>query len=154
VSTEFKGMTVDQITSYKKHCSEQYMNQLTAKLTKQLLSVLKWFGENCPNHTLEWVDGMGTGFFVLNGDIQHWNTVDSRYTASTGSTHYVDAEPPNRVAEYLEPCWDFYQMFFDATEEIHSCGNCVGDYHFHPDTGVGEGKADMLGQRRGVEKIQ
>jgi len=75
-------------------------------------SILNWFGRNYgkPNRKLKWVDGMGCGFWVYNGEIL--DPESCGYSA--------------RIFKVLAPCLTFVNSFHDiphGISQIPSIGN-------------------------------
>lgn len=114
-----------QLEEEKKAIAEKAYNSLTALYRAEIVKVFAWFAAHYPKRTLMWCSGMGAAFWVLDDEILHWNTLDTKYTSGMWETYYVDAVPDKR-AKKLIPLWDFFQSIHDVT---HTFGQlpCLGD---------------------------
>lgn len=110
-------MNIESIEKRK----EKYLAHYEAKLEKmyvtEIVKIFKWFVKKYPKRTLEWSSGMGTAFWVLDGEIldcsdlepdfNHWNSLQNRYGCKE--------RLPDRRIQRLMPLWEFENSIHDMT---------------------------------------
>jgi hypothetical protein len=117
--------TNKEIEQLKAKATESYNAALEAIYIEQIKKVFAWFREKYPKRTLEWSSGMGVAFWVLDGEIVNWETMEMDIQ---GSWHRTK---PDRKAQRLMPLWDFFHSIHDVTNiEIKTYTLDIGDVTF------------------------
>ena len=98
----------------KEELQTEYYTALERLYTTELVKVFQWFVEKFPQRKLKWVSEMGCEFFILDGDILHWDALTLMHSDDGWDMYYEDAVP-DRKAKILRPMWDFFQMIHDVT---------------------------------------
>ena len=110
-------MNIESLENRKQKLLKQYTSKLESMYIKEIEKVFKWFVRKYPKRRLQWVSGMGTDYWVLDGEIldcsaveqdfNHWNSLQNRF----GCTSKL----PNRKMQRLMPLWEFYNSINDMT---------------------------------------
>lgn len=114
----------------KEKLLKQYTTKLESMYIKEIEKVFKWFKKKYPKRRLQWVSGMGTDYWVLDGEIldcsdleqdfNHWNSLQNRFGCKS--------RLPNRKMQRLMPLWEFYNSIHDMTN-IALISIDIGNFH-------------------------
>lgn len=110
-------MNIVSLENRKQKLLKQYTSKLESMYIKEIEKVFKWFVRKYPKRRLQWVSGMGTDYWVLDGEIldcsaveqdfNHWNSLQNRFGCKS--------KLPNRKMQRLLPLWEFYNSINDMT---------------------------------------
>lgn len=110
-------INVDSLEKRKAAYLETHEKRLVDLYTKEMHKVMTWFVKKYPKRRLEWVSGMGTFYWYLDGkpldcadletDFNHWMQLSNCYGSKP--------KKPCRIMQRLMPLWDFYNSIRDHT---------------------------------------
>jgi len=106
--------TLKELEKEKEAIAAIFYGELEDLYKIEIRKVFGWFTEHYPKRTLKWVSGMGTCFWVLDGEILHWDTLTLVHSPGM---HYVDPLP-DRKAEKLLPLWYFFRSINNVTHTL------------------------------------
>ncbi len=92
----------------------KYNQEIDAIYIEQMEIIMRWFVWSFPKRHLWWVSGMGSCFWVLDGEILHWETLVERSNDHGWTYHWVEPEL-TRQQKVLLPLYRFLQSINDAT---------------------------------------
>lgn len=92
----------------------KYNQEIDAIYIEQMEIIMRWFVWSFPKRNLKWVSGMGTCFWVLDGEILHWETLVERSFDNGWTYRWVEPEL-TRQQKVLLPLYRFLQSINDAT---------------------------------------
>ena len=102
-------INIKQLEEFKEKQLDIFMNSIDTMYRAELDKIFVWFKEKFPKRILEYVDGMGTNFFVIDGDIL------------SGRSEYEQ----ERIRPILKPLFDFIDSIQDSTNSYGFV--CIGD---------------------------
>lgn len=129
-NTDGADMNIESLENRKQKLLKQYTSKLESMYIKEIEKVFKWFVRKYPKRRLQWVSGMGTDYWVLDGEIldcsaveqdfNHWNSLQNRFDCKS--------KLPSRKMKRLIPLWEFYNSINDMTN-IALIWIDIGDFH-------------------------
>ena len=115
IHNSFSFRTKENMVKRNEKLFADYMDKVDDMFTAEIQKIIMWFEINYGRETrsLEWKDGMGTCFWVYNGDI-------------------LDDEAPegskdSRIFKVLHPCKTFLDAFVETPHGVMSIPS-IGDF--------------------------
>lgn len=107
----------EQLEQGKSLLTEVYEADIEELYKEIMQEILRWFRFKFPKRKLKWVSGMGSCFWVLDGEILHWEVLVETHDDHGYQTGYKEPEP-DRKQRLLKPLWDFFQSIHDHTNYL------------------------------------
>jgi len=113
MAVKFKSLA--QLEKQKEAAHNKYNNCLYNLYSQELYKILLWFHDKFPKHSLKWVDGMGTNFWEIDGEIWDCDTEYVSHVASISGNKYLSERPWTRKEKLLAPLVNFQKSINDLT---------------------------------------
>jgi len=111
--------SIKQMERDKELIYDRYVSELTKLYSEELLEVKRWFGDKFPKRSLDFINAMGTCFWVIDGEI--WNCEVYGYRHDSNWDLRYTARPWTRKEKLLAPLVNFYLSITDHTW-LPECG--------------------------------
>lgn len=120
--------SLEQLEDEKEAAYDRWIDTQCDIYVREVKKVLSWFRDKFPKRHLKWMDGMGTSFWILDGEILDCDIYHPKwYSSPIKTSRFKDMEHWTRQQKVLWPLVRFQQSIEDCTY-THNCGVEIGEW--------------------------